>query len=173
MKKFYFIALAIIIATAETSCSKYEDGPLISLKSKKTRLLGVWKVVEFMKDNEDLTKFYQDTCGCEIEFYVEQITSTSKKNWYKLHCEQNDWNFGFENIDIVELRSFWEFSKDKTKIWLTLGQNLDNSYRKGMYPLTICRLCWASLEILRLTVNDFWVKYEDFDNIYTIKFEKI
>lgn len=168
MNKIYFVALATFMIFSYTSCKKYEDGPLISLKSKKNRLLGVWKVVEFMKDTEDLTKYYQDTCGCDVEFAFKQNKLDGGKEYlFILWCELNNWNYGS-----VYWPSIWDFSKDKTKIWLSLGYNNNTSYRQGMYPLTICPKCWSFLEIHRLTDKDLWVKYEDFDNIYTIKFEK-
>jgi len=160
------------------SCSKYEDGPSISLKSKKNRLLGLWKVVEFKKDNEDLTQFYQDTCGCDVEFSYEQIElDGAKEQLFQLRCELNSWNYwNFEEGDYYNTFRFtmcrWDFSKDKRFIWLYLGHDNDSRYRWGMYPLTICQFFWVPVEILRLTDDDLWVRYEDFDNVYTIKFEK-
>jgi hypothetical protein len=145
MKKLYFIAFIIAIAFLGTSCSKYEDGPLISLKSKQNRLLGVWKVVEFIKDNEDLTQFYQDTCGCDVEFSYKLIDlGGSKQPLFELICEFNSWNYwNFEEGDDYDTfrftRSGWNFSKDNRFIWLYLGYDNDSRYRWGMYPLTICQ----------------------------------
>jgi hypothetical protein len=166
MKKLYFIQLSIIVIFTVTSCSKYEEGPLISLKPKKHRLDGTWKVIEFKKDYEDLTQFYQDSCGCDIWFndpWDEQLI-------FITNCLYNGWHYG--DPSIYSFRSRWSFSKDKKRIWTRLGHNTDTQYRLGMYPLTLCQICWSSLEILRLTDDDFWVRYEDFNNIYTIKFEK-
>ena len=178
MNKTYIIFFSFIFAFAMFSCSKYEDGPLISLKSKKNRLLGVWKVVEFKKDNEDLTQFYQDTCGCDVEFTYEQFDlGWAETEKFNLKCDFNNWNFqDFEEDDNYDrflfTKSKWAFSKDKSRIWLELGYDNDSRYRWGMYPLTICKFCWEPLEILRLTSDDLWVRYEDFYNVYTIKFEK-
>ncbi|RLD41838.1 MAG: hypothetical protein DRI86_12700 [Bacteroidetes bacterium] len=38
-------SIAVIMLTF-SSCKKYEDGPLISLRSKTARLTGEWKIVE-------------------------------------------------------------------------------------------------------------------------------
>ena len=178
MNNTFLIFFSIIFAFAMFSCSKYEDGPAIRLKSKKNRLLGEWKVVEFKKDNEDLTQFYQDTCGCDVVFAYEQIDlGRSKTETFTLKCSYNAWNYiNFEELDgynaLLFDRSWWYFSEDKSSIWIKLGYDNDSRYRWGMYPLTICKICWYPLEILRLTDDDLWVRYEDFDNVYTIKFEK-
>ena len=37
---------AVIIILSFSSCKKYEDGPRLSLKSKKARLVGEWEVVD-------------------------------------------------------------------------------------------------------------------------------
>jgi len=179
MKKFYFIVFVIIIAFAKTSCSKYEDGPLISLKSKQNRLLGVWKVVEFIKDNEDLTKFYQDTCGCDLEFAYDTSPDSPNSKWQHVNllCDINNWNYFPPDEYLINTFYFtqggWNLSKDRRFIWVNLGHDNDSRYRWGMYPLIICQFFWVPVEILRLTDNDLWVKYEDFENVYTIKFEKI
>lgn len=41
----YATAATLVICNLQ-SCSKYEDGPAISLKSKRARLVGKWKVVQ-------------------------------------------------------------------------------------------------------------------------------
>jgi hypothetical protein len=169
MKKFYFIALAIIFAFAETSCSKYEEGPLISLSSKKARLLGEWKVVEFMKDDEDLTHFYLDTCGCTIQFVFDEVTTQGKTdNYFFINCPNNAWNYGSYYAP-----SSWDFTSDKNYILLRLGHNNSSKYRKGLYPLTHCPKCLAAFKIMMLSNKKLWLRYDDIQNVYTIKFEKI
>lgn len=176
MKKLYFIALIIIIAFAESSCSKYEDGPLISLRSKKNRLLGEWEVVEFKKNNDDLTQFYLDTCGCTFKFlYDEVVTQGVKNNYFKIECPLNSWNYFNPDPDINFFHYFmssWSFSENNESIWLHIGMNNDTRYKWGVYPLTICRECFNPLYILKLTNNELWARYDDIDNVYTIKFEK-
>ncbi len=171
MNKTYIIFFSFIFAFAIFSCSKYEDGPLISLKSKKNRLLGEWKVVEFKKDNEDLTQMYMDSCGCDIEFtYDYNIDYGPKDNFVWLKCSYDCGNY--DSGQHEGFRSSWTFSENKKKIWMNIGHNINPNYRLGVYPLTFCKYCWSYFEILRLTSDDLWVRHDDFYNVYTIKFEK-
>lgn len=59
MKKIFSIAiLALFSAALFTSCSKYEEGPLISFRSKKARIANTWKVEQALEDGEDITDQY-------------------------------------------------------------------------------------------------------------------
>jgi hypothetical protein len=40
------------------SCSKYEDGPGFSLRSKKQRLANTWEVEKAYDDSKDVTEYY-------------------------------------------------------------------------------------------------------------------
>jgi len=176
MKKLWFITFIIIIAFAETSCSKYEEGPLISLRSKKNRLFGMWEVVEFKKDNEDLTQLYIDTCGCKIEIGYDEVNTLGvKENYFIIDCPYNSWNYVVFDPNFPNFKywfSSWCFSTNKKSLLLSLGHNNSSFYRYGMYPLTICSDCLSEFEILRLTNKDLWLRYDDIQNVYTIKFEK-
>jgi hypothetical protein len=178
MKRVYLIIIIIIVVLSGLSCKKYEDGPLISLRSKKARLLGKWKVVELLKDDENLTKFYQDSCGCDFEFVydISQLNLDYKTYYVKINCLQNGWNFIIpdENLNIFYFtQSNWGFSKDGTEIYFQFGVNNDSRYRWGMYPLTVCNKCLNGFEVFRLTNKELWLRFDDLMNIYKIKFEKI
>jgi len=41
--KYFLIFFCTVITVGHFSCKKYEDGPTLSLKSKKSRLVGKWK----------------------------------------------------------------------------------------------------------------------------------
>jgi hypothetical protein len=56
MKKI--LALAILLSFAmmtSTSCKKYEEGPLISLKTKSARLTRTWKLEKAEQNGVDIT----------------------------------------------------------------------------------------------------------------------
>jgi len=92
------LSLALLNATVLTfeGCKKYEDGPMLSLKSKKGRVDGTWKFQSFIEDGDDIT---QDFVGCEWEF---------KKD--------GDFTEYFDG-DVYSGR--WEFASDKEAIDLT------------------------------------------------------
>ncbi|MFZ6051648.1 hypothetical protein [Halocola ammonii] len=59
MNKIFSIGmLAIFATTLFTSCSKYEEGPLISFRSKKARISNTWQIEQALDDGEDVTDQY-------------------------------------------------------------------------------------------------------------------
>ena len=70
MKKIIF--LQILIISILTSCSKYEDGPSLSLRSKKARLCGEWKIEFVSQDGIDITTDVLTALGSENEFHIEK-----------------------------------------------------------------------------------------------------
>jgi len=55
IKLFSFIILSAVLATA---CKKYEDGPTLSLRSKKERIANSWRISEATRDGDDVTNGY-------------------------------------------------------------------------------------------------------------------
>jgi len=47
------LAAAVVIALNFSSCKKYEDGPMFSLRTKTARLTGTWEVVKIDGENPD------------------------------------------------------------------------------------------------------------------------
>jgi hypothetical protein len=60
MKKLFGIlaAVAIVGSVVMTSCSKYEEGPSLSLRSKKARLAGEWSVSNVTLNGTDVTSLF-------------------------------------------------------------------------------------------------------------------
>jgi len=57
MKNFIVIfALAILVS----ACARYEDGPLVSIKSPEKRLLGLWEITELKVNDADLVSTYRE-----------------------------------------------------------------------------------------------------------------
>ncbi len=83
------------------ACNKYEDGPGISLRSKKSRLVGKWQLDELEVDGTDYTA---DINRWEIEFKKDGT------------FEQSIQIEGFQTSNI---EGEWEFSNDKTEVEIT------------------------------------------------------
>ena len=49
MKKLTSLLLVLTMLCLVPSCKKYEDDPLISLRTKKGKLAGTWKLIETVK----------------------------------------------------------------------------------------------------------------------------
>lgn len=50
------VAMALIIP----SCKKYDDGPSLSLRSKKARIANTWKIETATRDNKNVSDEYDD-----------------------------------------------------------------------------------------------------------------
>jgi hypothetical protein len=79
-----------------TSCSKYEEGPAISLLPKKTRLVGTWKVDKIVDEDGD----------------VENVDNNSTYEFTK----DNEYNVVLGNINYS---GEWSFTKEKEYLQLT------------------------------------------------------
>jgi hypothetical protein len=57
MKTTFKISLAVLImiTTVFSSCKKYPDGPMLSLASKKSRLVNTWKMTEALVNGQSYT----------------------------------------------------------------------------------------------------------------------
>lgn len=62
MKKSHIaIALALLVTTTTfTSCQKYEDGPGVSLRSRRERISNTWKVENYKINGTDFTSLVSD-----------------------------------------------------------------------------------------------------------------
>ncbi len=57
--KLIFAGLSVLLLLS--ACSKYEEGPFISLKSPEKRLLGLWEITELMVDTANYISNYNDS----------------------------------------------------------------------------------------------------------------
>ena len=51
-------ATAIILLATVVGCKKYEEGPLVSLRSKKERVANNWRVGQALDNGKDVTENY-------------------------------------------------------------------------------------------------------------------
>lgn len=56
------LRISLMVALASTllfaSCKKYEEGPAISLRSKKERVANTWEIEKAMRNGQDVTSEY-------------------------------------------------------------------------------------------------------------------
>ncbi|MCF8445271.1 MAG: hypothetical protein K9G29_09715 [Crocinitomicaceae bacterium] len=98
MKKLFFIAFLSLLAV---SCGKYEEGPGISLLSKKNRITNVWSLSSRMT-NSQTTNLSNSTWKVEIkddETYSSQAT--------------------YLGIPFLNESGIWKFSTDKSQLLTT------------------------------------------------------
>ena len=98
MKKFLVLALLLAFVV---SCGKYEEGPGISLLSKKNRITNVWSLSSRMT-NSQTTNLSNSTWKVEInddETYNSQAT--------------------YLGIPFLNESGIWKFSTDKSQLLTT------------------------------------------------------
>jgi hypothetical protein len=96
MKKISFLIVFVILGT--TACKKYEDGPSLSLRTKKARLCGEWQLESLTDDGTDITADYKSAVGGTGEYHIE------KDGTYHIHgsvIEEGAWKFRSKKEQLV------------------------------------------------------------------------
>ncbi len=105
MKKLMIYSFALFMLGASvTSCSKYEEGPNFALSSKKSRLVGEWKLVKLSENgtDADLTNYSSTASIKDDGSYKMNVTYTT---------------FGIPIS--FDSDGKWEFNDDKTQVLFT------------------------------------------------------
>mgnify|MGYP001559314150 FL=1 len=101
---FLALSIAIVFSISFQSCKKYEEGPALSLASKKGRVANVWKV------DKEYDNGVEETCDASCQ------TSRSNSSIEYTKDGKVIWTFtGFPAINGV-----WEFSDDKSEIMVKM-----------------------------------------------------
>lgn len=101
MKTVKFLSLALLAMTFVLgSCSKYEEGPALSLRTKKARVANTWQADKYVSED-----------GTETEANDESTIEYEKDGTFTVKSGA----FSFEGT--------WEFNSDKTGIITSLESN--------------------------------------------------
>lgn len=152
MKNLFFIFFTIItIATIFYSCSKYEEGPKISLLTKKARLTSYWELSK-IEGGELL----------DIILYEKNLNL--KKDGTGIASMTNAMSNNTREINIT-----WEFTdkKEMLKIDYHYNASFEYIFTDGSLKSTI-GIVSKKLEILKLKNNEMWLK-DHFGIIYKFK----
>lgn len=76
MKKLMVVVLFVAIGLGMNSCKKYDEGPMLSFRSKTARLVNVWVVSKVVSSDVDVTDQYKD----EVRTFNEDGTYTLEEN---------------------------------------------------------------------------------------------
>lgn len=138
MKKNTFGSLLMIASVVTilnfSSCSKYDDGPNFTLRTKKARLTGEWEVVKMGGQNLD--------AGYELEFEFE------KDGDFK-------WTYGYSSGGSSYSYTYsgeWEWEDDKEDIRISVNDGGSYSYN---IDYKILRMTNKEL-VLEDTYGDEW-----------------
>jgi hypothetical protein len=131
MKKYLSLLLLSVVVF---SCSKYPDGPSITILTKKHRLSHSWKLTTAIEDGIDKTGDYQTA-------YKDYNLVIDKGGNYSM-------TYNFFGVSSYAETGTWSLNGDKTYITFNPGSNSnpDNPYK-----------------ILKLKNDEFWALDEDFN----------
>lgn len=102
MKFFKILGLGLISTIAFTSCNKYEEGPIVSLQSKKARVSNTWIVAEATDEGEDVTIQYD-----RFELYMSKDGDATLEADYQLGdimvttYTDGTWSFSENKEDLI------------------------------------------------------------------------
>ena len=119
--------LSILTLTLLFSACKYEDGPKLSIRTKKHRAVNSWSIDKVLEDGVDKTDAYKNA-------YVNYQVTLQKDKSYEIKYRP------FNISDYLETGT-WDFSSDK--LYINFAPKDSKSPSK-----------W---KILRLTENETWV----------------
>ena len=142
MKKLNVILLTVVASVLMlTSCSPYEEGPAISLRSRTERLCNEWR----------LTRLYINGTEQTLSSFDQQTT---------LEFEDNGTvNYSYAVMDstaiVITGSGTWEFNDDQTEVFTTITYTLGGTEKD-------------TFKILRLKEEELWLENnEDGDVVET------
>lgn len=80
------------------SCGKYEEGPSLSLRAKKARLVGEWSIDAVTEDGVDITAAVVTALGSDAKLHIE------KDETYHVHGlaeDEGTWKFGDKKETVI------------------------------------------------------------------------
>lgn len=114
MKTLKYIAFAFILgAITFSACNKYEDGPKLSLRTKKARLAGDWLIESYTSKGIDSTASFLAYLGANFKFIIE------KDGKYSIQGNSTDagtWKLGEDKDDVMFLSNVAGAKEDSYRI---------------------------------------------------------
>ncbi|MFO7790016.1 MAG: hypothetical protein R6V32_05535 [Bacteroidales bacterium] len=121
-----------------SSCSKYEEGPAISLKSKEARMAGTYTVDKVLKNGEEDSNTMDLLSGVEFTF--------EKDGAGEMRYTMGSVSY---NTDLE-----WQFNDDKTELQVRTMEQEDEWSD------------WETSEIIKLTDTEVWTVEDEDDDQY-------
>jgi hypothetical protein len=149
MKRTYIFA-GIILLIFLFGCSRYDDGPAISFRSAKNRVLGTWKVEKLLINDLDSTELYREQIGCEWEFTDELFSENSNDSYV----------FYYKNCpDDTVRRGLWFFDNTSNEIAIDLSSEI---HPNPIGPIGR----WYVWDILRLSKSEMHIQVKPVANLF-------
>jgi hypothetical protein len=156
MKMKKTILVLVLLAAVVGGC-RYKEGPLISFRSAKSRLIGDWKVTGFSVDGNDELQLFNDSCGCKM--YIPDESDYQEIRFF----ECKNYLTGINSL----IAGSYSFSNNH-KILKIYFDNLNDVIFKRYGPF----IRTSDWKILRLTKDDFKISTDVDNKNYVVTFAK-
>ncbi|MFN0030991.1 MAG: hypothetical protein ACKVOR_02415 [Flavobacteriales bacterium] len=122
-KRNLAIALTCIVAIGTlASCNKYEDGPGISLRSRRERVANTWQVENYKVNGSDLTSLvadYTETFTKDYDYSYQWGSLDGTGTWVFQNNDEeinltgtDDQTSRILEIEKLEEKAFWYYYMD-------------------------------------------------------------
>jgi hypothetical protein len=138
------LALMIFTAWSLGGCSKYDDGPRFSLRSKKERVTNNWVATRVFRNDIEETNFYF-LYGMEFQ----------RNGGFIWRIDRND-----DNLDLAERAGTWQLTAANTQIEITFLEADPDTDQEKLF-----------LTIRRLAEDELWVSFIYRGDTYDLQFQ--
>ena len=145
MKKFVIILVVLSFA----ACTKYDEGPEISFRSKHSLVIGHWSVSKYVVNSIDSTEYYLDHRACGIDIYHDHEDYFNLENCKDVFTSD------------VGMAGSWELHKKENNIAFYA------SYQENYWSLFN-----TTVYIKRLTLNEMILETDLNQNHYRLELTK-
>lgn len=167
------IALALFLFTV-TACSKFEDGPKISFRSIKKRILGNYKIEYFAKNGTDITSYWNQYYDLTFDFHDNPDERPLENKFYIKTSGKIDscgtWKW-------YEVAYGTTINESGDSVTFTMANYLiDTAAYPGrlFYPVIVYAFNddGALYKITRLTNDEIWIIHTKGSDVYEIHFSE-
>jgi len=161
MKKCIIIITFLVTVIFMTACSKYDEGPAISLKSPEKRVQGLWEVTELIVDQVNVTYlYYYDSIHVKFSIieYDQLFINLVKE--------------GGSSSQLSSSRLTFEDNKKKMRFELKRYPAYEQ-YTKHIYELIPPLEFDNAWTIVSLRSKEFSIKIFDNNIPYRLKFKRV
>ncbi len=158
MKNLVIVSV-LIFGLFFISCKKYEDGPYVSLRSFKKKIVGTWEATQQFEDDKE----YLNKWTLTFDQLEDSKNPEGSINTYTMFLADG-------SNDEVKYKGIWEVSSDKKQIIMNFSSI---SYNVGNGWQTSNDHSKLTFDINRITKDELWVDSDVAPHKYSFRFKKI
>jgi hypothetical protein len=164
IRNIFVLSIILIFVVA----CRYEDGPLISLRSSEKRLVGTWRVTGFEKNGVSVLDEWRSQYDWRLTFFGKESDHYFTATNCNCYIDTDD-------VTLTYASGLWLFYNDnETKLSFKFNfKYYDYKPCKGMGVYPLISGYSLDFDILKLSNSKLWLNSIDsLDNEYFVQFEK-